>query len=237
MQPWAIGSAGLVTEAEAISLNERLTYAFSVFCIATFSGYVTPTIRRRLLRAIVHAARALLKHPTSSAHRNRLYESLRVQLSTKERSSKSDLPQQDVDAKAIIGRALNREGHDLWQLQQRLANEEQLHLEDCVALRFLGKLDPKKFSPTSTKYPDPALGNLITDVAEIWQQVTGRSIKPYTGKQYGEKCHPFGEWLLGELKRYGVRFPPSKWRVIEITGGRVPGLHEKREKPPPPESR
>jgi len=82
-------------------------------------------------------------------------------------------------------------------------------------VRVLADVNIEALIPSSGRWPDPALANLVARVEPIWRRVTGRTSGPISKDRTGDKGCPFAEWLVELLDRAKMG-RPSTGRIVDV---------------------
>ena len=75
--------------------------------------------------------------------------------------------------------------------------------------------DVAMVAPESGRWPNPALFRLVSVLAPLWEEVTGRAAAQSTDRIEQSKEFPFAEWLEDMHRLIGFGAPPHG-RVLDV---------------------
>jgi hypothetical protein len=100
--------------------------------------------------------------------------------------------------------------------QAELDRLVEFMLSGFPVVKVLANINIDALVPSSGRWPDPALANLVAGVKPIWRRVTGRTAGLISRDRSGDaKDCPFANWLVGLLEQAKIGRPPLG-RIVDI---------------------
>ena len=196
--------------------RDRLRTAFGRYRLDCERMHFTATEARTRLSAIIRAAQNVAASPS--------WKSLDALLSAVE---------DDPSIETVLRRHLEIPG-DVWlafktDVLRKLSADEpadpDLRARVAVAITAnvvrIADLDVRNIVRKSGRWQDPAIVPLVSVLAQVWEEVTGRTAAQSTDRIDQTKRFPFAAWLEKFFRQIGVE-APKRGQILRIV------LHQKR---------
>jgi hypothetical protein len=195
----------------------RLRGAFRHYRVDCAQRHPTATELRNSVADIIKTARHFVESPTLDLA-DQLLERLDM----------------DRNAQETVRQGLGIPGADWIRFKRDLRNLYAIRAlpresSACIAIRIT-RIDLEKLVPKSGPWRDPALFRLVSVVAPLWKEVTGRAAGPLSDNWGKDGRQFFFAYWLEEMHRLiGFEAPP-RGRILDCT--RPSGPRRRQKKPP-----